>query len=71
MRNDFPGFCGIRAATKKATTAIDHQGKYKHAATLNKAINTIETMNFIKEFENVKIKKGLDFISALANWLIS
>ena len=47
VKKALPGFCGISAATIKATTAILHQGKYKQAAKLNKAVSSIDVKNFI------------------------
>lgn len=49
-RKDLPGFCGINADTKNAATTIDHQGRYKQAATLSKAISNMETKNLIIQF---------------------
>ncbi len=42
-----PAFCGISAATINATIAMLHQGKYKQAAKLNKAVMIMEIKNFI------------------------
>ena len=50
------GVWGIRAATKKATIAILHQGKYKHAQKLKSMVRIIEIVNFIKSFVITRIK---------------
>jgi hypothetical protein len=42
-----PARCGITRQTINATTAMLHQGKYKHAAKLSKAISIMEIINFI------------------------
>jgi hypothetical protein len=42
------GVCGIRAATKNATMAILHHGKYKDAEKLRSIVSIIEIVNFIK-----------------------
>jgi hypothetical protein len=49
-RKATPGRWRISAATIKQAIAILHQGKYRHAAKLNRAINKKEMMNFIDEF---------------------
>ncbi len=41
------GVCLIRAATKKATRAMLHHGKYRQAQKLKIIISMIETKNFI------------------------
>ena len=41
------GVCGIRAATKNATIATLHQGKYKDAQKLSSRVRIIEIMNFM------------------------
>ena len=41
------GVCGIRAATKNATMAMLHHGKYKHAQKLRSMVRIIEIINFI------------------------
>jgi hypothetical protein len=47
VRKDGNGFCGIRTAITNATIAMLHQGQYKQIAKLSKAVNSIETRNFI------------------------
>ena len=41
------GVCGIRAATKNATMAMLHHGKYKLALKLRSIVRIIEIINFI------------------------
>jgi hypothetical protein len=53
-RNDAKGRWGISAETIKATTAILHHGKYKHAPKLRSRIRMVVMVNFI----------------VLVNWLI-
>ena len=43
------GVCGIKAATKNATIAMLHHGKYRHAQKLSSTINMIVIKNFIEK----------------------
>ena len=46
-RNDFDGGCNINAETINAAIAMLHQGRYRPAAKLNKAVSNTEIRNFI------------------------
>ena len=47
LTKEVDGDCGITAATKNATTAILHQGKYRHAQKLRSIVKNMEMINFI------------------------
>jgi hypothetical protein len=47
VRKALNGFCGIKAATTNAATAMLHQGSNKQAAKLNKMVSIREMKNFI------------------------
>lgn len=51
VRKLIPVPCGIKAATRKATTAILHHGKYKQVAKLSNAVKINATTNFIYDYE--------------------
>jgi hypothetical protein len=61
VKKDLPGCWGINAATRNATNAILHQGRYRQTATLNNAIRIKEITNFIHEFKNLKIEEHFRF----------
>ncbi len=46
-KKDTRGVCLMSAATKKATMAILHHGKYRHTQKLKSIISMIEIKNFI------------------------
>jgi hypothetical protein len=48
--NEVNGFKGMANATIKATIAIAHQGRYKQAAMLSKAVSIKTDKNFILIF---------------------
>jgi hypothetical protein len=47
VTNEATGVCGIRAATKNATMAMLHHGKYKQEQKLRSMVRIIEIINFI------------------------
>lgn len=51
VKKETTGVCGMSAATKKATTAILHQGQYMHAQKLKRIVRIIEIINFIFTIE--------------------
>lgn len=56
-KKDFPGCCGTNNVTANDAIAILHHGRYKHAAKLNKAINTMERKNFMLDLTCCYLKK--------------
>ena len=46
-RNEAKGLCGISAETIKATNAILHHGKYKHAQKLKSMMRMVVMLNFM------------------------
>lgn len=49
-RKDAKGLCGMSAETIKATNAILHQGKYKHAQKLRSMMRMVVMVNFMAFF---------------------